>query len=152
MARFEDAIGQVLSDEGGYVNNAADPGGETKYGISKRRYPNVDIRDLTVQQAEDLYRRDFWKFDGITSQAVATKLFDSYVNMEHTAIKLAQEVVNAIPDGVYGPKTEAAINAMDPVQFLNRYRVFLVQHYEDIVTNNPAEAVFLKGWLKRARE
>lgn len=152
MAKFEDAIGVLLADEGGYVNNPADPGGETKFGISKRRYPNVDIRNFTEQQADDLYRRDYWRFDGITSQPVATKIFDSFVVMGKAAIRLAQEVVGATPDGAYGPHTEAAINAMDPLLFLTRYRVFLAQHFQDIVTNNPAEGVFLKGWLKRARE
>ena len=34
----------ILQTEGGYVNDPADPGGETKYGISKKAYPTVDIK------------------------------------------------------------------------------------------------------------
>ena len=57
---FNEAIERVLSHEGGYVNNPADPGGETQWGISKRSYPNVDIKALTRSQAVEIYRRDFW--------------------------------------------------------------------------------------------
>lgn len=150
MAKFEDAIDFVLRNEGGLVENPSDPGGLTNYGISQRRYPHLDIRNLSLDQAKEIYKRDFWLFDGVTYQAVATKLFDSYVNMEHAAVKLAQAIVGATQDGFYGPNTEAKINAMDPVKFLSYYRVWLVQHYQDIVTKHPEEHVFLKGWLRRA--
>ena len=40
---FEEIIEVVLEHEGGYVNDPKDPGGETKYGVSKRAYPNEDI-------------------------------------------------------------------------------------------------------------
>jgi lysozyme family protein len=152
MAVFEEAIGGVIADEGGYVNDPKDPGGETKYGISKRSYPNLDIKNLTLQQAKDIYKQDFWLFDGLLSQPVANKIFDMYVNIKHTAIRLAQKVAGAVPDGVYGTKTEAAINAMDPATFLSRYRVFLVQHFIDLSETSTIVAQDLKGLLKRARE
>lgn len=150
MAKFEDAIDFVLRNEGGYVFNPKDPGGETKFGITKRSYPSLDIKSLTVDQAKEIYKRDFWLFNGITHQAVATKLFDAYVNMKHSAIKLAQAIVGATQDGFYGANTEAKINTMDPVKFLNYYRIWLVQHYQDIVERKPEQIVFLKGWLRRA--
>ena len=58
------AIGFVLHWEAGYVNDPNDPGGETNFGISKASYPNVDIKALTQQQAEDIYFRDYWKASG----------------------------------------------------------------------------------------
>lgn len=149
-SKFEDSIDFVLRNEGGLVDNPKDPGGLTNFGISQRRYPNLDIRNLTVDQAKEIYKRDYWLFDGIAYQAVATKLFDAYVNMGHTAIKLAQAIVGATQDGFYGANTEARINAMDPVKFLGYYRIWLVQHYQDIVLRHPDQAVFLKGWLRRA--
>lgn len=152
MADFDYAILTVLRNEGGYVNSPADPGGETRYGISKRSYPNLDIAALTLDQAEAIYKKDFWKFGGIIDQAVATKLFDTYVNMQHTAIKLAQSIVNVTVDGGYGPHTEDAINNADPREFLKQYRLAIAQHYKDIVAAKPEEAVFLRGWLVRAAQ
>lgn len=60
MEKFREALNFTLVWEGGYVNNPKDPGGETKYGISKRRYPHLDIKNLTLQQAKDLYYQDYW--------------------------------------------------------------------------------------------
>ena len=152
MANFEDAIGVVLRNEGGYVWDGNDPGGETNFGISKRSYPNVDIKNLTVEEAKFFYKRDFWKFDGINDQAVATKLLDAYVNMGRSAIKIAQEIAVAPVDGEYGPHTEALINAISPTAFLMQYRSGLAQHYQNIVANNPAMGKFLAGWLRRAAQ
>lgn len=58
--KFEEAVEFVLAYEGGYVNDPNDPGGETNFGISKRAYPNVDIKNLTREDVIDIYRRDYW--------------------------------------------------------------------------------------------
>ena len=47
MNVFEQAFARTIGHEGGYVRDKNDPGGETKYGISKRSYPNEDIRELS---------------------------------------------------------------------------------------------------------
>ena len=49
---FDTAFDRLIGHEGGYVNNPADPGGETKYGISKRSYPSLNIANLTREMAE----------------------------------------------------------------------------------------------------
>lgn len=60
MSFFPAAFLVVVGSEGGYVNNPADPGGETRYGISKRAYPNLDIAALTLEEAQAIYLRDYW--------------------------------------------------------------------------------------------
>ncbi len=62
MARenFGRAIEFVLRWEGGYSNDPSDPGGETKYGISKRAHPDVDIANLTLEDAKTIYRAEYW--------------------------------------------------------------------------------------------
>jgi lysozyme family protein len=57
---FERAFQIVVGIEAGYVNDPEDPGGETKYGISKRAYPNEDIKNMTLERAKNLYIRDYW--------------------------------------------------------------------------------------------
>ncbi len=152
MAQFELAIPTVLANEGGLVDDPSDAGGLTKYGISQRSYPNLDIRNLTVEQASAIYLRDFWIFGGIVDQSVATKIFDSYVNMRHAAIRIVQQVVSVPQDGVYGSMTEKSINNMNPTNFLVAFRIGLVGHYSAIVAANPSQQKFLRGWLNRANQ
>lgn len=81
MADFEQAIALVLKHEGGYTPGLpGDPGGETNFGISKRAFPDLDIANLTVQQAEEIYREKYWAFDEIEDQATANCLLDCAVN------------------------------------------------------------------------
>lgn len=79
---FQQAISKVIDFEGGYVNDPNDPGGETKYGISKRAYPNLDIASLTVEDATSIYQRDYW--DKIGGDSLPSPLnflaFDCAVN------------------------------------------------------------------------
>ena len=57
---FDEIIDNVLESEGGYVNDKNDAGGETNLGISKRAYPDLDIKNLTREQAKQLYYQDYW--------------------------------------------------------------------------------------------
>lgn len=59
-ADFITAVDFTLRWEGGYVFNASDPGGETNFGISKLSYPMLDIKNLTVEQAQAIYYMDYW--------------------------------------------------------------------------------------------
>ena len=154
MGDFNISIKVVLANEGGIVENASDPGRLTNFGISQRSYPNVDIRALTPETAADIYRRDYWKFDAVDSQALCTKIFDMYINMGHTAISILQRCVSVTPDGVWGPATCAATNAVDTAMpgLLDEYKTELANHYRNLVLANPALAQFLRGWLRRAAQ
>jgi lysozyme family protein len=150
MAQFEPAIQKTLLWEGGYVNNPADPGGETKFGISKRSYPNVDIANLTVEDAIAIYRRDFWNYDGIVDQDVADKIFDLGVNVgKFHAVSITQLAAGVTTDGRYGPNTERAINAHPSGSFLPTIRIAAENYHKEIVVSHPQDAEFLSGWLKR---
>jgi len=151
LASFDLAIPTILTNEGGYVNNVSDPGGETNFGISKRSYPDLDIRNLTREDATEIYRRDFWKFDGISSQPVATKVLDTCVNLGQVdGMRLCQKAVGVNPDGQYGPNTEGAFNGSPEV--LDQIRSQLIQHYENWISANPAREQFRAGLMRRARE
>lgn len=156
---FESAITKVLAHEGGYVNHPSDPGGETKYGISKRSYPNVNIRELTVEQAKAIYHSDFWKtgpYEKLTYGPLSEKAFDTAVNTGNKrAFQLLQQAANAcgaklVVDGVVGPLTLAAVNALPGERVLEQYRIEQANFYHSLVARNPSQQVFLRGWLKRA--
>ena len=80
---YELAVAFVLRMEGGYVNDPSDPGGETKYGISKRSYPNVNIAGLSVDDAKAIYYRDYWvpAQCALKPAPLGLMLFDAVVNM-----------------------------------------------------------------------
>lgn len=150
-------INHVINNEGGYVNNPNDSGGETNFGITKRTYPNLDIENLTRSEAVDIYKKDFWdkyNFDKIRSFDVAQKLFDMSVNMGHKqAVKLLQQAHGGLHvDGIMGTITFGEINQGRPEQLLEKFREKIANFYRELVVRNPKNAVFLKGWLKRAAQ
>lgn len=151
-SNFDVAMETVLKNEGGLEENASDPGGLTNMGLSQRSYPDLDLRSLTVEDAKKVYFRDFWLFQDVNSQPVATKLLDAYVNMKHNALRLAQRSLGITEDGAWGPQTLNAVNAEDPAKFLPRFRNELVDYYVMLATKNPSLTEFLPGWLKRARQ
>ena len=82
--KFEKAVDYVLANEGGYVFDKNDPGGETKYGISQRAYPSLNIKALSLDEAKKIYYCDYWlkgKFEQISDKNVATQVFDLSVNL-----------------------------------------------------------------------
>ena len=113
MSAFDVIIEMVLEHEGGYVNHPSDPGGETKYGISKRAYPDVDIAALTPEQASELYKKDYWdriKGDELPV-GVACVVMDYAVN---SGISRASKALQgscgiANGDGVIGPHSLSSV-------------------------------------------
>ncbi len=103
METFDRCIRAVLSEEGGLSDHPQDPGGLTKYGISRRAYPDLDIRRLTMDEAIELYRRDYWNpVHGTDLPAsLALLVFDSAVNQgAGTAVRLLQKAVGVTEDEV----------------------------------------------------
>lgn len=154
MANFDMAIGKVLEHEGGYVNDPADPGGETNFGISKRNFPNLDIKNLTVDQAKEIYRTNYWNKvwgDQINDDELALNVFDFAVNAgTGTSARIIQEVVGAGVDGVIGNMTVAAINQTDPRIAVKEFQKRRVLHYVELVKKNNTLLRFLTGWINRS--
>ena len=156
MKNFNEIIEQVLEHEGGYVNDPTDLGGETKYGITKRFYPNVDIKNLTIEQAKEIYKKDYWDKNKVESlpQNLWHIYFDMCVNMgKRTAVKVLQRAANnrgkdLEVDGGLGPKTIEALNGVE----LDRVRAFRVKYYVDLITAKPEQEKFYLGWFRRATE
>ena len=105
---WEACLAHTKISEGGYVNDPVDPGGETKYGISKRSYPSVDIRNLTWEDAAAIYRRDYW--DAVRGDDLPAGLdlvaFAGAVNSGVSrGAKWVQGALGVAMDGRIGPET-----------------------------------------------
>jgi lysozyme family protein len=145
---FEQAFDRLIGHEGGYVNDARDPGGETKFGISKRAYPTLDIKNITVEDAKRIYRRDYWeraKCD-LYDAAIGFQLFDAAVNSGYdNASRFLQRAVGVADDGKIGPVTVAAINEMLVTDVLARFNAERLLFYTKLST----WPTYGKGWARR---
>lgn len=110
------------------MNHPADPGGETNFGITKRSYPNLDIKNLTKEEAIEIYRRDYWKDEWeALGFPMAACMLDTSVNMGP------------------GRAKQFLAKSSDYVSFLQHRLAF----YKRIIENRPASKVFEKGWMNR---
>jgi lysozyme family protein len=116
---FDASFAKLIPEEGGYVNDPNDPGGETKFGISKRAYPNIDIPNLTIDGAKAIYLEDYWRrcvCDALPSP-INFSVFDTAVNSGvREAAKLLQETLGVPAEGIIGPGTREAIQGKDPIR------------------------------------
>tara|TARA_B100001939_G_scaffold83038_1_gene70793 strand:- start:198 stop:677 length:480 start_codon:yes stop_codon:yes gene_type:complete len=157
LKTFDEIIEKVLEHEGGYVDDPTDSGGETKYGISKRAYPDEDIKGLTVERAKELYKRDYWdRFKcGQLPDRIRHIYFDMCVNMGGgRATKILQEACNSKNsykidvDGGIGKNTiKASANLED-----FRLRAYRVMFYAELVMKKPDQERFWVGWFRRSCE
>ncbi len=130
---FNLAVEFVLVREGGYVNDPNDLGGETKFGISKRKYPDIDIKNLTIEKAKDIYYNFYWtKFNcDALPWPLSLIHFDTHVNM---LPEVAEKILLR--------------SRRFPQWYLDARR----GHYAAIVAANPDKGRYLKGWLNRVNE
>jgi lysozyme family protein len=157
MSDMELAIRKTLIHEGGFVDDPADPGGATKYGITQKDLPDVDISAITEQQAIDYYKQHYVKdlYSQISSQEVGEKIFDMGVLFGvGEAVKLLQLTLKpAFPevtvDEQFGPTTLNAVNQSDDASLLQAYKTSLVAYTLRIVLNKPKENKFVNGWGTR---
>lgn len=129
-ATFDAVMEQVFGDEGGYVNDPVDRGGETNFGISKRANPDVDVRNLTREKAAEIYRTRYW--DKINADSLPE-------DIRATAMDAA------VNQGVGWTKKALAQSGGDVAEF-NAMRK---DRYDEIVRNDPSQRKFYDGWMNR---
>ena len=145
---FDEAFTRLLGHEGGYVNHPSDPGGETNWGVSKRSYPMVNIKELTRDHARMIYLTDYWGPAGCDAvpDGIKADLFDMAVHAGvRTAARCLQRAVGAVPDGVIGPRTLQAVQSMPPQRLAARFNGQRLFALSDL----PTWPAFGKGWVRR---
>jgi lysozyme family protein len=155
MADFKKAVDLTIVNEDGYVNDPRDAGGETNFGISKRTYPALDIKMLTLEAAIAIYLKDFWNpiYTQIKDQLVANSIFDLGVLFgPHAVVKVLQTMLGGLKvDGVFGPLTLAAVNALEPIRLLVHFKNAMIAYAVIIVNRNPGDVIYLTGWSNRIK-
>lgn len=149
---LDHSLVMIFGEEGGYLSpeeaeRQGDPGGETKYGISKRQYPHLNIKELTIEQAAEIYRSDYWipvKGDELP-WPLCLYVFDAAVNQGvEAAVGLLQKTLNLKRDGILGPVTLEAAKRADQ----NTMALYMSDRALRYTGTRNADR-FLRGWLKR---
>ena len=145
---FEQAIERVLGHEGAYTPGKDDPGGETKWGISKRSYPSLNIKAMERPEAIHIYHRDFWRRINADKlpDGVAYQLLDFAINSGiETAVRHLQRALGVADDGHWGPVSQAAVDRIsesDALLLINAERLEFMTRLK----NWPYHG---KGWARR---
>lgn len=148
---FDTCFDRLIGHEGGYVNHPKDPGGETHWGISKRAYPDVNIKTLTREGARVMYERDFWTriHGNELADGVAWQVFDFAVNSGiETAIRYLQRAIGVADDGHWGPISRQTAAALDESDIILRF----VAERLDFYTRLSTWPTFGKGWARRCAD
>lgn len=145
---FDAAFEQLIGHEGGYVNHPHDPGGETKFGITKRSYPQLNLKKLSLQHAKIIYRRDFWDRLQLEQmpQQLRFQVFDAAVNSgAGNAARWLQAAVDVAQDGYIGSITLQAVALQTPAATVAKFNGVRLQ----FMTRLSTWPTFGKGWARR---
>lgn len=156
--KFDVAFDRLIKHEGGYSDDPRDLGnwtggavgvGElkgTKFGIAAHSYPYLDIKNLTLDQAKEIYRRDFWDILGNAHSAIKFQLFDAAVNHGRgNAIRFLQRAVRVADDGRWGQISQSALMAMDHNDVLLRFVAYRLKFWAALNTFD----TYGRGWTNR---
>lgn len=123
-------------------------GGLTRFGWSQRKNPDVDVENLTYERAIELYRERKWRKLRCAEMPppVALCVFDSAVNAGDLPTgRMLQQVARVAQDGIIGPRTLAAVNALDPFETVAYFQTLRVLRY--VLTRG--WETYRTGWVRR---
>lgn len=128
---FDRIVEFTLKWEGGYSDDSSDPGGETRYGISQRAYPKEDVKNLTLERAKELYKRDYW--DKVAKGEYDVLDMCAFDTCVHCGVSRARRWLKWCKSWH---------------ELLDIRR----SHYHNLAIQKPAMRKYLKGWLNRCND
>ncbi len=157
---FDTAFNRLIGHEAGFSDDPRDPGNwtggrcgigllkGTKYGIAANTYPDLDIENLSIDQAKAIYYRDWWQRLGADEMdgAIVFQVWDFAVNAGMGSARRAlQRAVGVADDGMIGPRTLAAVNGMSVTDVIMRFNAQRLRYY----TSLSKWGTYGKGWTNR---
>ena len=149
---FDQAFDILIGHEGGYSNHSQDPGGETRWGVTRKvaiqEGYTGDMHVFPREKAKEIYRKRYW--DAVQADKLPEScryaVFDAAVNSGVSqAVKWLQRAVDVVDDGVLGPVTLKAAqetNGLKVCVLFSAYRL-------DFMTSLPTWGAFSRGWVRR---
>jgi len=156
QGNFKECLDLVLKSEGGFVNNPADPGGMTNLGVTKRVWQEYtgheadekEMRSLTPEKVAPLYEQKYWRpcYGEVLPRGLDFVVFSFGVNAgPGRSVKLLQQSVGCLPDGIIGPRTRELISSSNTATLIAKFSEARREYYRALKTF----PVFGKGWLAR---
>jgi lysozyme family protein len=151
---FQECLELLLKSEGGWVNHPSDPGGETNLGVTKRvweeyvGHPVESLKKLTKDDVAPLYELKYWRpcYCEVLPRGLDFVIFSMGVNAgTGRSIKLLQQSIGCVPDGVIGPKTRELISSSNGTNLIAKFSETRREYYRSLKTF----PIFGKGWLSR---
>jgi len=151
---FQECLDLVLKSEGGWVNNPADPGGETNLGVTKRvweeyvGHPVTTMKNLTPADVAPMYEQKYWRpcYGEVLPRGLDFVVFSMGVNAgPGRSVKLLQSAIGCVPDGVIGPATRGLISSSNSATLIAKFSEARREYYKSLKTFT----IFGKGWLSR---
>lgn len=182
MRNLRQLAEEIVAREGGFVNDPADPGGATNFGVTIHTMRRLgldltgdgqigveDVRALTRDQAVDIFIQHYWRKPRIDAlpEALQASVFDMYVNAGANAVRVLQRLLvemgyDVDVDGIIGPQTIRAAQAAAqaaPEHIADAYGIARRDYYYAIADARPASRKYARrrdggkgGWIKRAEE
>jgi len=153
-SNFQECLDLVLKSEGGWVNHPNDPGGETNLGVTKRvweeyvGHPADSLKKLTKDDVAPLYELKYWRpcYCEVLPRGLDFVVFSMGVNAgPGRSVKLLQQSIGCVPDGVIGPKTRELISSSNGATLIAKFSETRREYYRSLKTF----PIFGKGWLAR---
>lgn len=158
---FDTAFDRLINHEGGFTDDPKDAGnwtggivgvGElkgTKFGIAANTYGYLDIKNLTLAQAKEIYERDFWNVIGNADPSIKFQVFDAAVNHGRgNALRFLQRAVGVADDGKWGKFSQAALDAMEKNDVLFKF----IAHRFLFWASLKSFATYGVGWTRRGAQ
>lgn len=136
-----------------FENDKDDPGGATKFGIDQRSHPKLNIRNLTLEDAKQIYWDETWNFNSADKLPAGVGEVVCRISMncgQRHAVEWLQVLTGAKVDGSLGPKTIAAANAVNAKKLTSDLIDRLERYYRNLAAGSAKRAKYLKGWLNAA--
>ena len=159
--KFETAYNILMALEGGFVNHKYDRGGQTKFGISQRQYPDLDIKNLTKEKAMAITKKDYWDklcCDNFHFDELQLEMLDyGFVAGTSRCARYLQQALNLIGydtkvDSIIGPQTVGNTNKATVKygkSLVAALRGFEFEHFKRLAIKDETQKAFIKGWLAR---
>lgn len=152
---FKECLALVLKSEGGYVDNPHDPGGRTNLGVTQKVWEEYTgheadekiMRGLTPEKVAPLYEQRYWRptYCEVLPRGLDLLVFSMGINGgPGRAVKLLQQSIGCVPDGIIGPTTMGLIKSSNVADLISKYSDARRTYYQSL--NKP---MFIKGWLNR---
>jgi lysozyme family protein len=153
---FDSAFEVLMEFEGYMSDDAHDAGGLTKFGISQKSYPHLDIAALTMSDAKNIYEADYFRKSHAHSLPphLACIVFDTAVNMgTGRAIRFLQRTIGTTADGIFGSgsrrKLDSALTHKGEENIVLDLLSYRAVFYAKLSARKTTQSKYLRGWLRR---